>query len=154
MWRKILFLCIVLTAAGETGAAARVGEIEVRQGGNGLPCFTVAPSEEKKHGAPNFRSIQVTEVAGNTSMWKMVMPRERTFAVLNYMCVPYAGRPPVLPQTPAAPLRPGKTYDVVITAESATAQAPRLYRARFCLIEKAGALQVRMVTAAAHTACP
>lgn len=151
MWR-ILLLCILLVAAGRAGAA-RVGEIEVRQAGNGMPCFTVAASEEKNHGAPNFHSIAVTEVAGNTTMWKMVMPRERTFAVLNYMCVPYAGRPPVLPQTPAAPLRSGKTYEVVITAEPATALSPRQYRGRFCLLEKDGALQVQSATAPRST-CP
>lgn len=152
MWR-IFFSCFLLLPAGLAGAAVRVGEIEVRQGGNGLPCFTVAASEEKNHGAPNFHSILVTEVAGNTTMWKMVMPRERTFAVLNYMCVPYAGRPPVLPQTPAAPLHAGKTYDVVITAAPATALSPRQYRGRFCLVEKAGAMEVRSATAARNN-CP
>jgi hypothetical protein len=62
------------------------------------------------------------------------------------MCIPYAGRVPVLPQTPAAPLAPGTVYEVAINARSSRlSAAPRDYRARFCLIMADGALKVKNI---------
>ncbi|MFP5390120.1 MAG: hypothetical protein ACLGI6_01035 [Gammaproteobacteria bacterium] len=128
--------------ATEVHAAARIGELDVRTAPNGQPCFTVTAKEEKQGGAPNFQSIAVIEAASNSVMWKMTMPRERTFPVSAYMCVPYGGRPPVLPQTPAAPLQPGKLYDVTITTAPATALSPRQYRTRFCLSGQGGQTRI------------
>jgi hypothetical protein len=77
------------------------------------------------------------------------LPEERTFPMAFLMCIPYAGRSPVLPQTPAAPLQTGRAYDVTIEARaSAQAGAPRTYRARFCLLARQGGhAQLRMLGA-------
>ena len=89
--------------------------------------------------------------APKTALWRMAMPAQRTFPVSFRMCIPYAGRLPVLPQMPAAPLQAGKIYDVVIDARTGHARAvgPRDYRGRFCLVRQAGgALRVRNIGAA------
>ena len=119
-------------------AAARVGAIEVRDGHGGMPCFTVSEQEERRSGTPDFRAIVVTD--GASVMWKMGMPKSRSFSMSYHMCIPYAGRLPVLPQTPAASLHAGKAYDVTVTVDAPrNATAPRLYRGRFCVNGKEGA---------------
>ena len=125
---------LALAGAGEA-RAARIGELVVRPGNGGVPCFTVSEAEEKRGGAPSFQSITVSEVGlGRATMWSMALPSERTFAVTFQMCVPYAGRLPVLPQKPAAALQPGRVYEVAIEARGPFARsAPRSYRAHFCL---------------------
>ena len=123
-------------------AEPRIGEIEVRDG-SGAPCFTIPQSEERRSGAPNFQAILVAEAGGaHASMWKMTMPKGRTFSLSFTMCVPYGGRPQVLPRSTSSPLQPGKHYDVSISAEPTKAGGPRTYRARFCLGGKPGALTV------------
>ena len=133
----LFFLCamvLALAGAGEA-RAARIGELVVRQGNGGVPCFTVSEAEERRGGAPSFQSITVSEAApGRGTMWTMALPSQRTFAVTFHMCVPYAGRLPVLPQMPAAALQPGRVYEVAIEARGPFARsAPRSYRAHFCL---------------------
>ncbi len=141
--RSIVPVLVFLLASTATAGAARTGEIEVRDGSSGVPCFTVPEREERRGGAPNFQSIVVVEAGrANAVMWKMAMPATRSFPVSFRMCIPYAGRLPVLPQTPAAPLRPGRSYEVTIAAEPATRGGPRSYRARFCVSGEAGALKV------------
>lgn len=132
MLRTILLCLFVLPMTG-MAAGARTGELEVRIGNNGAPCFTVAAREERRSGAPQFQSIAVSEAAAQAVLWRMAMPKGRSFALATYMCVPYGGRLPVLPQTPAASLQPGKAYEVVVQARPARQGAPRLYRARFCV---------------------
>jgi hypothetical protein len=158
------FLCCLFVLAfaggGECAASGRIGELQVRQGNGGVPCFTVAEAEELRGGAPDFHAITVSEVGAapgagaRTTLWRMVMPPQRTFPVSFRMCIPYAGRLPVLPQTPAMPLRPGKIYEVAIEARPAPAGlrpagAPRDYRARFCLVQAGGALRLRDLAAVA-----
>jgi hypothetical protein len=64
----------------------------------------------------------------------MSMPRDRTFPVTFSMCVPYAGRVPALPQTPAGKLEPGRIYHVRIDARPTRGlSTPPAYDARFCL---------------------
>ena len=133
----------VMAGAGEC-AAAPVGELFVKEGKGGAPCFTISESEERRGGTPDFQAITVSEQGSKVALWKMAMPAHRTFPVTVRMCIPYAGRVPVLPQTPAAPLEAGKVYDVAINARGQRAsKAPRDYRARFCLVRADGALQVR-----------
>ncbi|WP_426107517.1 hypothetical protein [Massilia sp. TSP1-1-2] len=144
-----LLRCLFILAIASAGAcaAAPAGELLVRQGNGGVPCFTIPEAEEARAGAPNFHAITVSEAGAKTPVWKMVMPPQRTFPVTFRMCVPYAGRLPVLPQTPAATLQPGKVYEVAIDARGPRpASAPRDYRARFCLVaQRDGALLVRHV---------
>lgn len=157
----ILGCAAVLGLASPSAAgAARTGELEVRHGKAGVPCFTIPEAEERRGGAPDFHAISVTEAGARTPVWSMTMPKARTFAVSFRMCIPYAGRLPVLPQTPAAALQPGRPYEVTI--ESRAPQAPgvaRLYRARFCVLrQQAGELHVRQLGAGgldpkARTAC-
>ena len=145
---SLLIRCVIVLALARPGLcdAARVGQLEVKSGNGGAPCFTVSEAEEKRGGAPNFQSITVTEAAGARAvMWSMAMPGQRTFPVSFRMCVPYAGRLPVLPQTPAAALQPGRVYEVAIEARKPVgAGAARSYRARFCIArEGRGVAEVR-----------
>ncbi|MCC2962881.1 hypothetical protein LK540_20825 [Massilia sp. IC2-278] len=127
----ILLLTVLLALPAH--AARRVGEVEVRAGANGVPCFTISRREEQRGGAPDFQAVTVSDSSGKP-MWKMAMPRERTFPVTHSMCIPYAGRVQALPQTPAAALEPGKAYQVLIDARKAkNAGSPLRYLAWFCL---------------------
>lgn len=135
-----LTLILLLLLAPPAQAARRVGEAQVREGANGVPCFTISEREEQRGGVPDFHSITVSE-AGGKLMWRMAMPRERTFPVMNSMCIPYGGRVQALPQTPAAVLAPGKAYLVQIEARPGRkASTPLRYQARFCLVKKNGGL--------------
>ena len=146
---SFMIRCVIVLAMARPGLceAARVGQLEVRSGNGGAPCFTVSEAEEKRGGAPDFQSITVSDPTGGVKaiMWNMAMPGQRTFPVSFRMCVPYAGRLPVLPQTPAAMLQPGRVYEVAIEARRPVgAGAPRSYRARFCVArEGAGVRDVR-----------
>ena len=133
----ILFAYVLLVAGRPAVAAVRIGALEVREGNAGVPCFTIPEAEERRSGAPEFQSISVAEAGPGTKapMWSMAISRPRSFPVSFRMCIPYAGRLPVLPQTPAAQLQPDRPYDVTIDVrESKQAGAPRQYRARFCLV--------------------
>jgi hypothetical protein len=135
-----LTLILLLLLAPPAQAARRIGEAQVRAGANGVPCFTISEREEERGGVPDFQSITVSE-AGGKLMWRMAMPRERTFPVLNSMCIPYGGRVQALPQTPAAALAPGKAYLVQIEARPGRkVSTPLRYQARFCLVKKPGGL--------------
>jgi hypothetical protein len=115
--------------------SGRIGEAEVREGANSVPCFTISEREERRGGVPDFDAVTVAEAGGKGSvMWKMAMPPARTFPVSFSMCIPYAGRVPALPQTPAARLEPGRVYQVRIGARrSRGLDTPPVYEARFCL---------------------
>lgn len=133
MLRRIVLFSLVLFPLTGAAAGGRVGELEVRAGNNGAPCFTVSAREEQRSGTPQFQSITVSEPGAYGPMWAMTMPKGRTFALAYYMCVPYGGRPPVLPQTPASILQRGKPYEVVVNALPGKQGAPRQYRGRFCV---------------------
>lgn len=134
--RPIIHCALVLVLVGAHAAGAvRVGELAVREGHAGVPCFTISEAEERRSGAPDFRSISVAEPGAKAPLWSMAMPGARTFPVSFWMCIPYAGRLPVLPQMPAAALQPGKPYDVTIEVRAPSqAGAPHTYRARFCML--------------------
>lgn len=152
-----LFLCCLLVLSigpardCAAAAAVRTGEVVVREGNAGVPCFSISEREELRAGAPNFHAITVGEAGAGArgAMWTMAMPAARTFPVSFRMCVPYAGRLPVLPQTPALALQPGQVYEVVIEARPPlAAKAPRSYRGRFCVLKAAaGVPRVRMAVA-------
>ena len=156
--RCAYIMCLVCAQAG---GAARIGELEVREGNAGVPCFTIPEAEERRSGAPDFQSISVFDagMGAKTPLWSMSMPKARTFPVSFRMCIPYAGRLPVLPQTAAAALQPGRPYDVTIEVRAPQqAGAPHSYRARFCLVGQGGALRVRNLGAGnpdpkSHRAC-
>jgi hypothetical protein len=122
-------LCALMLAPAT--ALARIGVAEVREGPRGGPCFTISPREERE-GTPDFQAVTVSE--GSRLLWKMTMPRERTFPLSFSMCVPYGGQVASLPRTQAAALEAGKVYSLRIEARpgkpGGTAQA---YEARFCL---------------------
>ena len=127
----VLLVCAWLPAAS---AIARVGEAEVREGPRGGPCFTITPREERL-GTPDFQAIIVWE--GARPMWRMTMPKERTFPLTFGMCVPYGGRVAALPRTEAAELVPGRIYSLRIEARSTAPRAvPLAYEARFCLARR------------------
>lgn len=148
---SLVHCCLFVLAIASAGecAAARAGELLVREGNEGVPCFTISEAEEARGGAPDFHAITVSEAGAKGALWKMTMPAQRTFPVTFRMCIPYAGRLPVLPQTPAAALQPGRVYDVAIEARArSTASAPRDYRARFCLYRhEGGAVRVKNIVA-------
>jgi hypothetical protein len=152
-------LTLVLVLAGTAPfAQARTGQAHVQeqQGNPGTPCFTITQAEEERSGAPNFASVKVIDVHGSSRvMWTMAMPAERTFPVSYRMCIPYAGRLPVLPQTKALALREGRLYEVIIVSRKGKPkQAAPSYRARFCLVKQADAApQVRVIDAASRRGC-
>lgn len=147
-----LLLSILLLPCAQ--AARRTGEAEVKEGANGVPCFTIPEREEKRSGTPDFQAVTVSD-GGGTPLWKMAMPRERTFAVTHSMCIPYAGRVHALPQTPAAPLEAGNVYQVLIEARKAkTPDAPLRYLARFCLVPSAGAAGIKASSLRIRSDCP
>ena len=153
MLLRISLAAAALLAAAPGHAAPRVGEIDIRTGSSGVPCFTITAAEEQRSGEPNFQSIAVSDSAAGV-MWKMAMPKPRTFPLTIHMCVPYGGRLPVLPQTPSARLQSGKTYDVAIqVAPSRVAGAPRFYRGRFCVKGNEGAWTIARPDGPAHGAC-
>ena len=134
--KLLLTLCLVSLLALPASAARRVGEAQVRPGKNELPCFTIAEREEKRSGSPDFQSVTVT--AAERILWRMVMPRERTFPLAFSMCIPYGGRVQALPQTPAAALTSGIVYTVQLeTRPGKSATTPLRYAARFCLLRQA-----------------
>lgn len=147
--KPLLTLCLACLIVLPAQAARRVGEAEVRAGANGVPCFTISQREEERGGTPDFGSISVTASQDKLPMWRMAMPRERTFPVAWSMCIPYAGRVPALPQAPALPLESGKVYTVQIDARPGRGGAmPLRYQARFCLARKPdGATVVRHIGA-------
>ncbi|MDQ1924123.1 hypothetical protein [Massilia pseudoviolaceinigra] len=148
-------LCCIVAAifSADACAAPHPGELDVRQGSGGIPCFTVFQKDERVFGSPEFRSISVTDVTagGRMLMWAMAIPPERAFLVTFRLCIPYAGRLPVLPKTNALPLQLGKVYEVLVDIKPPmSATAPRAYRARFCLSGKAGGgLQLRTLNSGA-----
>jgi hypothetical protein len=121
-------------------STSRIGEAEVREGANSVPCFTISEREERRGGTPNFDAVTVSEAGGKAGvLWKMAMPPARTFPVSFSMCIPYAGRVQALPQTPAARLDPGKVYQVRIDARATRGvNTPPAYEARFCLARQPG----------------
>jgi hypothetical protein len=126
-YRIPMLLCACLLAAP---AYARVGEAEVREGPRGGPCFTITPREERL-GTPEFHSIVVWE--GARTVWRMTMPKERTFPLTFGMCVPYGGKVASLPRTTPAPLAPGRIYSLRIEARPGKGRTASSYEARFCL---------------------
>lgn len=148
MWRSVspaMILFLTLAVMDSAAAAPRIGELEIRQGNGGAPCFSISEAEEQRGGAPDFDSITVSE--GKLVLWTMSMPKQRTFPVTFRMCIPYAGRLPVLPQMPAAALRAGKAYDVFVATRKPGA-SPQGYRARFCLVRQGlGPMKVRTLGA-------
>lgn len=148
---------LVLPAAAN--AAAAIGEAEVREGADGVPCFTIAEREERRSGAPNFEAISVTEVAGKRRavVWSMAMPQGRTFPLMFNMCIPYGGRVPALPQRSAELLEAGTLYEVAIAVrqpQPAPPQSqPNSLVARFCLLRRADGSKA-VSTAAACNAPP
>lgn len=154
------FLCcaVVLGLVAAPGASTlRTGELEVRQGHGGVPCFTISQAQERRAGAPQFQSISVADggPGARALMWRMALPNWRSFAVSFRMCIPYGGRLAVLPQTAAAALVPGRPYEVTMeAAPDPAAGAPRIYRARFCLVRQgAGELLVRGLDARGRPGC-
>lgn len=143
--KLFLTLCLVGLLTLPAGAARRVGEAQVRTGKNDLPCFTIAEREESRGGSPDFQSVTVT--AGERTVWRMTMPRERTFVLAFSMCVPYGGRVQALPQTPAAPLESGVVYSVQLdTRPGRSTTAPLRYAARFCMKRRPdGSTAVRQI---------
>lgn len=136
----IQYAFLLSLASGSACAAARSGEVVVREGNQGVPCFSISEAQERRTGAPNFHSITVSEAGAGAKgvVWIMKMPKHRTFPVSFRMCVPYAGRLPVLPQTPARGLQPGRVYEVLIEPRPPFAgKAPRSYRGRFCVVKTA-----------------
>ena len=149
MLRCLFIPCALIAASGHC-ASSRVGEVEVREGHAGAPCFTISQAEQERGGAPHFQSISVREdgsLGRTAAAWRMEMPRQRTFAVTYRMCIPYAGRLPVLPQTSAAPLKAGQLYEVVLGARAPLAKdGPRSYRGWFCMeADGQGVLRARGV---------
>lgn len=132
---QVAACCLLLAAANHAPAVAgRVGEAEVRASPNGEPCFTISEREERHAGTPSFDAVSVIDpLARKPLLWRMAMPRERTFPVSFSMCIPYGGRVQALPQTPAAKLEAGRVYRVRIEARGARGGLSGVYEARFCL---------------------
>jgi hypothetical protein len=124
--KPFLMLCLAGLFTLHAQAATRVGEAQVRSGKNELPCFTIAEREEQRGSGLDFQAVTVT--AGERILWRMAMPRERTFPLASSMCIPYGGRVQALPQTPAAPLERGVVYSVQLDT-----RAGKSYVTRFCL---------------------
>lgn len=134
--KRTLTLCLACLLLLPVQATRRVGEAQVRTNANGLPCFTISEREEARSGTPDFQAITVSE--GQRVLWQMAMPRERSFPVSFSMCIPYGGRVPALPQTPAAALEGGVAYTVRIeTRPAKSAATPLYFSARFCLARQA-----------------
>jgi hypothetical protein len=132
--KKTLTFCLASLLLLPAQAGRRVGEAQVRTLGNGLPCFTISEREEERSGTPDFQVITVSE--GRRTLWRMAMPGERSFPLSSSMCVPYGGRVSALPQTPAAALKSGGAYTVLIeTRPGGNVTAPLRYGARFCLAQ-------------------
>lgn len=130
--KRTLTLCLAGLLLLPVQATRRVGEAQVRTNANGLPCFTISEREEQRSGTPDFQAITVS--AGERVLWHMAMPRERTFPVAASMCIPYGGRVPALPQTPAAALDEGEVYAVQLDARPGkNAMSPLRYQTQFCL---------------------
>lgn len=148
--KLFLTLCLASLFTLHAQAARRIGEAEVRSGKNALPCFTITESEERRGGSPDFQAVTVS--AGERVVWRMAMPRERTFPLASSMCIPYGGRVQALPQTPAAPLARGIVYSVQLDTRAGKRTASALrYAARFCLERRRdGTAAVRQIDANAR----
>lgn len=133
--KLLLTLCLAGLLPLTAHSARRLGEAQVRAGANHQPCFTISEGEERRSGSPDFQSVTVS--ADGRILWRMAMPRERTFPLASGMCIPYGGRVPALPQTPAATLGEGIVYTVQIdTRPGKNATTPLRYTARFCMAQR------------------
>ena len=142
--KLFLTLCLASLFTLHAQAARRIGEAEVRSGKNALPCFTITEHEERRGGSPDFQAVTVT--AGERVLWRMAMPRERTFPLASSMCIPYGGRVQALPQTPAAPLERGIVYNVELESRPGKNATAPAYKARFCLTRRPdGSTNVRHI---------
>lgn len=152
--KSLVIVCsVALCGLGQAAAAPRIGEAEVREAPNGEPCFTISAREERRGGTPDFDTVTVSDAQVRRNvLWKMSMPRERTFPVSFSMCIPYAGRVQALPQTPAARLQSGRVYHVRIDARRVNGGAqPAAYEARFCLArQRDGSVIVHHIGADDH----
>jgi hypothetical protein len=129
---KLLLTLLLASLLPAAQAGRRVAEAQVRTDANGQPCFTISEREEKRSGTPDFEAIAVTE--GQRLLWRMAMSGKRTFPLSATMCIPYGGRVPALPQTPATSLEEGKTYTMELKAlPGRSATTPLRYAARFRL---------------------
>ncbi|MFC5479712.1 hypothetical protein [Massilia suwonensis] len=129
---KLILTLLLASLLLPSEAARRIGEAQVRMDANGQPCFTISEREEKRSGTPDFQAITVSE--GQRVLWRMVMPRDRTFPVSFSMCIPYGGRVTALPQTPAVALGEGKAYSVQLEVRPGKSAAmPLRYQTQFCL---------------------
>jgi hypothetical protein len=148
---RVTFAVLLAGAWLPAPAWARVGAAEVRTGPGGGPCFGIAPGEARL-GTPEFGAIVVTD--GVHPVWKMALPKERTFALAAGTCVPYGGHSPALPRTAAAPLAPGRVYLLRIDARpSGHDHAAASYEARFCLAPRAdGGMAVLQLRSGEHVA--
>lgn len=135
---RIAFAVLLAGAWGPAAPAwARVGTADVREGPGGRPCFGIAPGEARL-GTPDFGAIVVTD--GVHPVWKMALPKARTFALAPGTCVPYGGHSAALPRTAAAPLAPNRVYLLRIDARPSGhghGHAAASYEARFCLARRA-----------------
>jgi hypothetical protein len=135
--RSALLLFAVLVAGPVQSAPA-----VVRAGSNGEPCFSVDAQAERADGVAQFRAVTVVEPASGRLMWQMALPGGRSFALTHAICIPYAGRVPALPQTPAVALVAGHVYRVELAVRNgANPKAPKAYTANFCLAGKAPVLR-------------
>jgi len=131
--RSAFLLFAVLVAGPAQGASATV-----RAGSNGEPCFSVDAQAERADGVAQFRAVTVVEPATGRLMWQMALPGDRSFALTHAICIPYAGRVPALPQTPAVALVAGRVYRVELAVHNAgNPKAPTAYTVDFCLAGKA-----------------
>ncbi len=148
--KLFLTLCLTSLLTLHAQAARRVGVAEVRADKNALPCFTISEQEERRGGSPDFQAVTVT--AGERVLWRMAMPRERTFPLASSMCIPYGGRVQALPQTPAAPLARGIVYSVQLDTRAGKRTVSGLrYTSRFCLERRRdGTTAVRQIDANAR----
>lgn len=127
---KIPVLCCLACLAAYP-ALARTGAAEVREGPRGGPCFTITPREERL-GVPDFHAVTVSD--GQRLLWKMTMPKERTFPLAFGTCVPYGGKLAALPRTAAAQLEAGRVYHLRIEVRpGGRGKGADSYEARFCL---------------------
>lgn len=141
---KVFFFGYVLLLAAAPAVAApvaRVGPAQVRAGSNGGPCFTVEREAEQRDGTAEFRAVTVKDALSHSVLWKMALPIGRTFALTHSTCIPYAGRVPALPQTPAVPLAERRVYQVQLDVYNNDPRAPRAYAARFCVTGPAQAVR-------------
>lgn len=147
--RAIATLFLGLANASCFSSTAKPGAVVTMSGGR--PCFSVADDKDTRDGIP-MRAVTVNEMNTDEDIvrsqrWKMHIESAEEFFISPKSCVRHGDSPPGGIQHLSIPLKPYRTYFVLIDATPRNSSSKVLgYGALFCLQPNANG-QLDLITA-------